>query len=276
MTTFTTLATALDVAKFSGSHVIVDCRSQIGKPEWGELEYRRAHIPNAYFAHLERDLSGEIIPGKTGRHPLPDPTKLSAFFSALGISPQTQVFAYDQDSGAYASRLWWLLRWLGHDAVAVIDGGLKAWIAAGLPTSDQIPSPRQGAFTGAPRNEKVIDAVGILERSADEVLIDARGANRFAGRDETVDPIAGHIPGARSLPFTSNLDAAGQFLDREALQSRFAPLSDQQVIAYCGSGVTACHNILAMVHAGLPEPRLYSGSWSEWICDSTRPIAIGE
>ena len=272
---FTTLVSVNDVAQFSAPHVIVDCRSQLANTEWGEQEYRQLHIAGARYAHLERDLSGPIVRGQTGRHPLPSAAQLCDVFSRLGIGRDCQVFAYDQDNGAYSARLWWLLRWLGHDAVAVIDGGWRAWQQAGLATSNVVPTVTAQLFVGVTQADKVVDANDVLHRDEHCIAIDARGANRFAGRDETIDPVAGHIPAARSFPFTENVDQNAQFLSHDDLRARFAALKDKQVISYCGSGVTACHNILAMVHSGLPEPHLYAGSWSEWICDPKRPIATG-
>lgn len=274
--TFTTLVSPQTVAQFTRPHIIVDCRSQLGNPEWGEAQYRDSHINGAFFAHLERNLSGPIIRGQTGRHPLPSPATLCEFFSSLGIDHNTQVFAYDQDNGAYASRLWWLLRWLGHESVAVIDGGWRAWQAAQLPVSNEIPPRTLALFVGHTQMEKIVSANDLAHRDPNDVLIDARGAARFAGRDETIDPVAGHIPGARNFPFTDNVNAQAQFRDVASLRQRFASLSDKNVISYCGSGVTACHNILAMVHAGFVEPKLYPGSWSEWICDPNRLVAKGE
>ncbi len=273
--TFTTLVSVADVAHFTPPHLIVDCRSQLGNSEWGEQEYRRSHIAGAAFAHLERTLSGPIVRGVTGRHPLPSSASLCSFFSSLGITAETQVFAYDQDNGAYAARLWWLLRWLGHDRVAVINGGWRAWQQAQLPVDDAIVQRTPSLFVGVTHADKVVSAEQVLHRDHHTALIDARGAARFAGREEVIDPVAGHIPGARNFPFTENVDSNGEFLAMTDLQHRFSSLREQSVISYCGSGVTACHNILAMVHAGFAEPRLYAGSWSEWICDPTRPIATG-
>ncbi len=272
---FNTLVAPAQVANYALPHVIVDCRSQLGHSDWGEQQYLDSHLPNAHFAHLERDLSGVIIAGKTGRHPLPEAQQLDQFFSRLGIHSGTQVFAYDQDSGAYAARLWWLLRWRGHSLVAVMDGGWKAWQKNQFPVSTARPIIAPTRFIGTATSNKTINADALSGLNHDDCLIDARGAARFAGRDETIDPVAGHIPGAHNFPFTGNLNDDLQFLGRDLLQKRFASLRDKNVISYCGSGVTACHNILAMVHAGFDEPRLYGGSWSEWICDPNRPIATG-
>ncbi len=265
--------------------VIVDCRFELARPEWGAQTYAHSHIPGAVYAHLDRDLSGPVGP-HTGRHPLPSLEKLAATLGRWGIDQRTQVIAYDQGNGAYAARLWWLLRWAGHRKVAVLNGGFAAWERASLPVSAE-PSAREPR-NFVPRSSRVgLVNVAELERlvasdalsSGRAVLVDARGADRFAGENETIDPIAGHIPGARNLPFTGNVDAQGRFLAAETLRHRWlqtlGTTPAQEVIAMCGSGVTACHNLLAMEIAGLGGARLYAGSWSEWIRDPARPLARG-
>ncbi|HXO15588.1 MAG TPA: sulfurtransferase, partial [Steroidobacteraceae bacterium] len=243
------------------------------------------HIPNALYAHLDRDLSGPHT-ALTGRHPLPAIAALSATFGRWGIDKEVQVVAYDQGAGTYAARLWWLLRWLGHQQVAVLNGGLAAWERAGLAldTADAVRTPRR--FAAAPAAGLVVTtaalaqavAAGALTRG-ELTLVDARSADRFAGQNETLDPVAGHVPGARNHPFSGNLDAHGRFLSAPELRRCWADTLRERpvatLIAMCGSGVTACHNLLALEVAGLPGARLYAGSWSEWIRDPARPVARG-
>jgi thiosulfate/3-mercaptopyruvate sulfurtransferase len=264
---------------------IVDCRFDLARPEWGALAWAAGHIPNALYAHLDRDLSGPRT-ALTGRHPLPAIAALAATFGRWGIDKEVQVVAYDQGAGTYAARLWWLLRWLGHQQVAVLDGGLAAWERAGLPLDTAAPIRAPRRFTAAPAAGLVVTtaalaqavAAGALTRG-DLTLVDARSADRFAGQNETLDPVAGHVPGARNHPFAGNLDAHGRFLSAPELRLSWADtLRDRPVptlIAMCGSGVTACHNLLALEVAGLAGARLYAGSWSEWIRDPARPVARG-
>jgi thiosulfate/3-mercaptopyruvate sulfurtransferase len=262
---------------------IIDCRFDLARPAWGASAFTAGHIPNAQYADLDGDLSGARGP-RTGRHPLPEVRELAATFARLGIDEHVQVVAYDQANGIYAARLWWLLRWLGHRQVAVLNGGFAAWERAGLPVSVRtVPRP---ARTFRPRPDETawvtsaevaaLVANGSLGRG-ERLLVDARGADRFAGQNETLDPIAGHVPGARNHPFTANLSAEGRFLDTRELQQRWQrTLTGQratQAVAMCGSGVTACHNLLALEVAGLPGARLYAGSWSEWIRDPAHPVA---
>ena len=264
---------------------IVDCRFELARPEWGALAWAAGHIPKALYAHLDHDLSGPRS-ALTGRHPLPAIAALSATFGRWGIDKEVQVVAYDQGMGAYAARLWWLLRWLGHRQVAVLDGGIGAWERAGLPLDTAAPVRAPRHFTAAPAEDLVVTtpalaqalAAGALRRG-ELSLVDARSADRFAGENETLDPVAGHIPGARNHPFSGNLDADGHFLAAPELRRRWADTlrerPAQTLIAMCGSGVTACHNLLALEAAGLPGARLYAGSWSEWIRDPARPVARG-
>ena len=265
---------------------IIDCRFELARPDWGEQAFAAAHIHNALYAHLDRDLSGPRT-ALTGRHPLPEVGALVATFGRWGIDDRVQVVAYDQGGAvAFAARLWWLLRWLGHGKVAVLDGGLAAWERAGLPLDSVTTARAPRRFRAAPAADAVVTsaalerlvASGALERG-EQLLVDARGADRFAGENETLDPVAGHVPGARNHPFAINLDARGRFLDAAALERRWAERlrgrGAAEVIAMCGSGVTACHNLLALEVAGLPGARLYAGSWSEWIRDPARPVARG-
>ncbi len=261
---------------------IVDCRFSLADAEKGRLDYQHAHIPGAIYAHLDQDLSGSIIPGRTGRHPLPDVEHFAALLSAWGVDNQTQVVAYDDAGGVYAGRLWWMLRWLGHDAVALLDGDWRAWQRAGLPVVSGVEtrSPRQ--FVPAVRPLLRVDAQEVLANlhHPSVKLIDARAADRFRGENETVDSRAGHIPGALSAFYGANLGEDGYFLPAEHLRDRFHGLLQETApdhcVFYCGSGVSAIHNLVAMEIAGLSGARLYVGSWSEWITDPARPIATGE
>jgi thiosulfate/3-mercaptopyruvate sulfurtransferase len=258
--------------------LIVDCRFDLAQPAAGEAAYRAGHIPGAVYAHLDRDLSSPITP-TSGRHPLPDPERFAATASAWGITPETQVIAYDADNGMYAARLWWLLRWVGHRAVAVLDGGFKAWTSAALPTSTEIPARQPSQFQARPERELWVDAdqVQALVQQPDWRLLDARAPERFSGKVEPLDAVAGHVPGARNLPLASNLSNDGRFSAPDEIRRRFeqaqAGVSDDHTIVMCGSGVTACHLLLAMEVAGKPGARLYAGSWSEWIRDPRRGVA---
>ena len=269
---------------------VIDCRFDLARPEWGAAAYAAGHIPGALYAHLDHDLSGPISPS-SGRHPLPSLARLAATFDRWGINEKVQVVAYDQGNGAYAARLWWLLRWAGHRPVAVLNGGFTAWQQAALPvetalidltparTSGQafIPHPVEGAVVSTAELERMLSAGE--PGSGASMLVDARSADRFAGENETIDPVAGHIPGAHSHPFLGNVDARGRFLPASELRGRWqttlGDLAAARVISMCGSGVTACHNLLALEIAGLPGARLYAGSWSEWIRDPGRPVARG-
>ncbi len=259
---------------------IVDCRFDLGDTEAGRRAYIHSHIPGAAYAHLDEDMSGPILPGRTGRHPLPDPHEFALTLARLGISNHSQVVLYDASGGSMASRMWWMLRWVGHEAVAVLDGGWDAWPAAGLPTRSGEESSQPGSFSASPRPELVVDAAEMLAKTASggALVIDARAADRFRGENETHDPIGGHIPGASNLPHTGNLHD-GLFRDPAELAARFSELlgnrPPSEVIFYCGSGVSACHNALALEHAGIGEARLYPGSWSDWITDPARPTAQG-
>ncbi len=259
---------------------IFDCRFDLARVSWGEAEYAEAHLPGASYLHLDRDLSSAITPG-SGRHPLPDPQRFARRLGELGVDEQTQLIAYDQGNGAYAARLWWLARWIGLRNVAVLDGGIAAWRTAGLPLEQSLPVPRPKALPVALDSAAWVSTAVVdeLRLRPGNLLVDARGAERFAGRNETIDPVAGHVPGARNLPFLTNLGADGKFLPAAVLRERFGALLGSvpasSLIAMCGSGVTACHHLLALEHAGFSGARLYAGSWSEWIRDPQRPIATG-
>jgi thiosulfate/3-mercaptopyruvate sulfurtransferase len=262
------------------AYAIVDCRAKLDDAAWGKREHAAAHIPHAVYVDLAADLSGSKT-GTNGRHPLPDPHTLAQTFSRLGISSGVQVVAYDQENGMFASRLWWLLRWLGHDAAAVLDGGFNTWTAEGRPVEagDTHRSPR--VFEGSARPEMTADADSVAARLGVDRprLVDARAPERYRGDTEPIDKVGGHIPGAKNHFFQWNLDEQGRFRTPEELRAKIgATIGDvpaDQVVCYCGSGVTACHNLLAFEHAGLPGARLYAGSWSEWSADDRRPIEKG-
>lgn len=256
---------------------IVDCRHQLSDVDFGPRAYAEGHLPGALFMHLDRDLSGPTN-GRNGRHPLPDPTVLAGKLGALGISRRTQVVVYDDAGGMMAGRLWWLLRWLGHDDVAVLDGGITQWIREGRPLSTDVPKLPATVFTPDVRDWAVTanDVLADLDART-FCLIDARGPDRFRGENETLDPVGGHIPGARNRFFRDNLDADGLFRPAAELRREFlallAGVDPAQAVMQCGSGVTACHNLLAMEIAGLHGAKLYAGSWSEWCSDPARPVA---
>ena len=279
---FTTLISTEELASRIGAPdlVICDVRHDLAKPDtWGETQYRDGHVPGALFVHIDRDLSAPMT-GRNGRHPLPSPETAAATFARLGIAPGKQVVAYDQGAGAYAARLWWMLRWLGHDAVAVLDGGFAKWKGEDRPLTTAVETSRPAPFA-IRRVTPTVDVSGVmasLPRRA-LLLIDARAPERFRGETEPLDPVAGHIPGARNRPFTLNLAPDGTFKHPAFLRAEFEALLDgvghDLVVHQCGSGVTACHNLLAMEIAGFEGTRLYPGSWSEWCADPARPVATG-
>jgi thiosulfate/3-mercaptopyruvate sulfurtransferase len=260
---------------------VFDCRHDLKNTEYGAQAYAKGHVPGALFLHLDRDLSGPMT-GKNGRHPLPDIASFARRMSECGVVPETQVVAYDNEGGIFASRLWWMLRWLGHDKVALLDGGLPGWRRAKLPLQVEVPTMAPAQFVPVPRDQQVDTAYVLAHlRSPGMLLIDARGEDRYAGENETLDPVAGHIPGARNRFYFENLDDAGCFFKpADELRAEFADLLDgrasKTVVQQCGSGVTACHNLLAMEIAGLHGSKLYPGSWSEWCSDPSRPIATGD
>lgn len=260
--------------------VVFDCRHDLSRPDWGREQFAAGHIPGAVFAHLDHDLSGAVTP-QSGRHPLPLPAALAAYLGAAGVDADTDVVAYDQDKSPFAARLWWLLRWLGHERVRVLNGGLAGWQAADLPLQKAVAAPVARPFAVRPARVQAVTTADVQREleGGRLLLLDARPADRFAGRNETIDPVAGHVPGARNQPFALNLDARGRLHSSAALAALWrAALGDTpptQVVAMCGSGVTACHNLLAMELAGLPGARLYAGSFSEWIRDPARKVATG-
>lgn len=281
---YTTLVDTETLAQHLGdpNWAVIDCRFLLTDPAVGRLRYLENHIPGAIYADLDKDMSATIIPGETGRHPLPDAAVFAATVARWGIDDAVQVVAYDDAGGMIAGRVWWLLRWLGHERVAVLDGDWRAWLREGrdVRTGDEVRDPRD--FTARVQSEMVISAEEIVAELGSRrlQLLDARARDRFRGENETLDAKAGHIPGARPAPYTENVDEQGYFLPPEKLRAQFAAAAQgaagRDVVVYCGSGVTAAHNCLAMVHAGLDAPRLYPGSWSEWITDPARPIATGD
>ena len=283
MARHTTLIDAAALAALE-QPVIVDCRFDLKDPARGEAAYAEGHIPGALYAHLDRDLSNPATTDH-GRHPLPPPARLNEVFGRLGITPGVQVVAYDDTGGMIAARLWWMLRYMGHEAVAVLDGGFQAWTAAGLPLEAGLVSVTPRIYPGRPKPERLVLLDEVLAATAIRPsitfeLLDARDPARYRGEVEPLDARAGHIPGAHNHCFQKNLDRHGRFLPiqglREAFVGSLGTLPSETTVHYCGSGVSACHNVLAQVHAGLPEPRLYCGSWSEWSRDVQRPAATGE
>jgi thiosulfate/3-mercaptopyruvate sulfurtransferase len=279
--TFTTIISVAELARHldDPDWAIVDCRFRLAAPEQGQKDYLQSHIPGAVYAHLDKDLSGDIIKGVTGRHPLPGVEKISAIFSNLGIDSRTQVVAYDDLGGALAAvRVWWLLRWFGHEAVAVLDGGWQQWIKMGLAGKGGVETRKARDFEPHPREDMLVSAeeVDRMRQDPQYLVLDARAADRFRGENETIDPIPGHIPGAVSAPYAGNLNPDGTFRTVESLKSRYqrilGDVPSDHVACYCGSGVTSVHDILAMMMAGLGEARLYAGSYSEWITDPNRPV----
>ncbi|KQZ39997.1 sulfurtransferase [Duganella sp. Root1480D1] len=262
--------------------VILDCRHDLMNPDFGRSAFAEGHIQNAQFANIDTDLSGQKVGADgvfRGRHPLPDRAALLETLRRWGINENTQVVAYDAHGGMYAARLWWLLRWVGHGAVAVLDGGLAAWSAAGMPLVTEVAERPRGNLADKATLVRTVSVGELLENVETKRLqvVDARANDRFRGENETIDPVGGHIPGARNRFFKDNLQADGRFKDAATLKQELAPVvgTPASAVMQCGSGVTACHNLLALEVAGLPGAALYPGSWSEWCADSTRPVATG-
>ncbi len=259
--------------------VVVDCRHSLNDFALGRKLYAASHIPGAYFADVEEDLAGTKT-GTNGRHPLPDPQAFARFLRSVGVDDTTQIVAYDAGADMFAPRLWFLSRWIGHDAVAILDGGFSAWEALGYPVTSATSKPqREGTLTVRLRPELLVDVAYVREHLDDSAmqLLDARAIERFAGETEPIDPVAGHIPGARQRWFKENFDAAGRLKSRRQLREEFARagVNPERTVHQCGSGVSAAAGYLAMVHAGLEGARVYNGSWSEWVADPSRPIATG-
>lgn len=264
-----------------GDWVVFDCRFDLGDTGKGRRDYQAGHIPGARYAHLDEHLAGPIVPG-SGRHPLPDPDGFIVWLASQGVSNDSQVVVYDDGAGAIASRLWWMLRhWLGHPACALLQGGWAAWQAAGLATETGEPAAIAGEFVATPDDQAVITTEALAQALQDGSvrLLDARMPPRFKGEMEPLDPVAGHVPGAVNLPFPVNL-VDGLFDAPASLRARYQAALDgkaaEQAVLMCGSGVTACHDLLAMDIAGLSGARLYVGSWSAWCSDPARPAAIGD
>jgi thiosulfate/3-mercaptopyruvate sulfurtransferase len=261
--------------------IVVDCRFSLADTELGAKNYRRGHLPNAHYAHLDKDLSSAITP-RTGRHPLPNCRALAQTLGHWGIDNRSQVVVYDDAGGAFAGRLWWLLRYLGHDKVAVLDSGIKFWQKKGYPLTTVLPTIKPATFRPYLQDTSWLTAEQVQNRLAARsiCLVDARTPERYRGEIEPIDPLAGHVKGALNRPFQANLAASGEFLPADQLRRQFQALIGQrppeQVVHMCGSGVTACHNLLAMEHAGLKGSKLYAGSWSEWIRNKNRPVATGK
>jgi len=278
--TFSTLITVQELRALTASArpVLLDCGFDLAQPTAGAQAHAAGHLPGARYVHLDDDLSGAKT-GSNGRHPLPSRDALAAAAGRWGIAPGVQVVTYDHQGGPYAARAWWLLRWLGHDRVAVLDGGQTAWRAAGggLTTAADLPAA-QPPYPARPPAMPTVSADELQARLDSVCILDARAGERFRGEVEPLDPVAGHIPGARLRFFKDNLQADGRFKSAAELRAEFGAVtagSGGEVVHQCGSGVTACHNLLAMAHAGLGNTRLYPGSWSEWCADPTRPVARG-
>lgn len=277
----TLVSTDTLAAHLNDGWVIADCRYDLQNEHWGHEQYLAAHVPGASYVSLGEDLAGPRT-GSNGRHPVPAVESLAALFGRLGIAAGRQVVVYDQDAGMYASRLWWSLRYLGHDAVAVLDGGWAKWTREGRPTAAGDEQKPAAVFTPAPRPEMRTSVEEVAARLHDHawLLVDARAPERFEGHTEPIDRAAGHIPGAANRFFKTNLASDGTMLPPDDLRRALTQMLDgrapTQAVMYCGSGVTACHNLLALEHAGLSGARLYPGSWSEWSSDPSRPIEKGE
>ncbi len=280
---FTTVISAETLIGLQTPVVVIDCRHDLTDTEVGRRAYADGHIPGAHFLHLDADLAGSKTAGDgsfRGRHPLPEPADFIHTLQRLGIDDETQVIAYDAHGGMFAARVWWMLRWVGHAAVAVLDGGLPAWIAAGGALSTAPAPSGIGHISLRPSLARTVTADQLLANLAAPALqvIDARAPDRFRGENETLDRIGGHIPGARNRFFKNNLQTTGHFKSPELLRTEFDGFIDDaaKTVMQCGSGVTACHHLLAMEIAGRPGALLYPGSWSEWSSDPTRPVALGD
>jgi thiosulfate/3-mercaptopyruvate sulfurtransferase len=256
--------------------IILDCQANLTDRDKSREMYLNEHIPGAFHADTETDLSSNIIPGKTGRHPLPTIEQWQQTLQKWGLTKSSDIVIYDQSNGMFAARAWWLMLWAGLTRVQVLNGGLAAWKASGGETTSDIPTlPESSSLSIKPQTNWLVTAEDLPVTDDNQLLIDARALPRYQGKEEPLDTKAGHIPGAVNADFTGNLNADNSFLPPAQLKQRFNTIEGKDVICYCGSGITACHNILAIAEAGLPMPKLYPGSWSEWIVDDQRPIATG-
>ena len=275
---FRTLVSTAELAAHLGEWRLFDCRHDLAKPELGASQYRQAHIPGALFASLDRDLSAPKT-GRNGRHPLPDAGTFGAWLGQQGLRPEDQVVCYDAANGAMAARLWWMLRWVGHEAVAVLDGGFAKWTAEGRPVTDELPRPAPSEYPVRVRADMAVGADTITKTLRSRMLLDARAPARYRGEQEPIDPVAGRIPGALNRFNMDNVAPDATFKNPDTLKREFEQIlgarSASEVVNYCGSGVAACHNLLAMELAGLRGAKLYAGSWSEWIADPARPRERG-
>jgi len=269
----TTIVSTQQLADHLAAWRVFDCRHDLMKHELGAQQYREAHIPGAVFASLDRDLSAPMT-GKNGRHPLPEPAAFIAWLGRQGLRPEDQVVCYDAGNGSMAARLWWMLRWVGHNAVAVLDGGLAKWLKEGRPVDAAVPQPRPATYP-AKAVSGTLNVREVESNLENLFLVDARAPARYRGEQEPIDPVAGRIPGAHNRFNMHNVLPDGTFKRPQDLKSEFQSMlkgaKPEQLVHYCGSGVAACHNLLAMEIAGLPGGKLYAGSWSEWIADPSRP-----
>ena len=281
--TFNTLISADELAEIIDHCIVVDCRHELTDPEAGQNAYKEGHIPGAFFLHLDKDLAAPLT-GSNGRHPLPDPQSFAATLASIGLTPDKQLVAYDAAGGMVASRFWWMARWMGHQSVAVLDGGVGSWQKSGFPLSKEA-AVRSEQSSSAPTPDthlSTVTAQALLEniKSSSMLVVDARANPRFMGETEPMDARAGHIPGAVNRPFADNLRDDGLFKPAPVIKADFLQLLDgrapQDIVHSCGSGVSACHNLLAMAYAGLDGGRLYPGSWSEWSSNPDRPVATGQ
>ena len=274
----TTLVSTAELAGHLGDWRIFDCRHDLMKPELGEQQYRQGHIPGALFASLDRDLSAAKN-GRNGRHPLPEPRVFQQWIEKSGLQPGDQAVCYDGGPGAMAARLWWMLRWVGHYAVAVLDGGFAKWTKENRPVTSDVPSFAASRYAIRPRSQMAQSAQAVAKQLGKQLMLDARAPARYRGEQEPIDPVAGRIPGARIRYNMDNLTAEGTHKGAAELRREFERVLGGRppgaVVHYCGSGVAACHNLLAMEVAGLGGAQLYAGSWSEWIADPSRPRESG-
>lgn len=276
--TFTTLVSTAELEKHLSELRLFDCRHDLAQPELGESQYRQGHVPGALFASLDRDLSAPKS-GRNGRHPLPSPENFQRWLERSGVRPSDQVVCYDAGPGAMAARLWWMLRWVGHDAVAVLDGGFAKWLQEKRPVSAELPPVAPSRYPIRLRPQMAVTVEALSRSLGHSMLLDARAPARYRGEQEPIDPAAGRIPGARNRFNMDNVRADGTFKAPEELSAAFGKVLGERnpssVVHYCGSGVAACHNLLAMEVAGLQGGKLYAGSWSEWSADPSRPRESG-